>query len=416
MDKAKPFTISKRQVWEAYKRVKANQGAAGVDGQSIVGFEEDLENNLYKLWNRLASGSYFPPPVRRVEIPKEDGRETRPLGIPTVSDRVAQAVAKAYLEPEVETHFHPDSYGYRPGKSAIEAVGVARQRCWRYDWVLDLDIRRYFDSIDHELLMRAVRRHTDCNWVLLYIERWLKAPVQWEDGTLEPREQGTPQGSVISPLLANLFLHYAFDTWMRRNYPHIPFERFADDAICHCESEVQAKALRAALERRLVDRGLELHPQKTKIVYCKDDDRRGNYPEEKFDFLGYTFRPRRSKNRWGKYFVNFSPGVSNAATKAIRRAVRRWRLGCRVDKRIDDLARMLNPIIRGWLNYYTRYYKSALYPTLQHLDRHLARWAMRKYKRLRRHRRRAEQWLRRVVRRQPSLFAHWRVLHAVAGR
>jgi RNA-directed DNA polymerase len=416
LDKAKPFAISKRQVWEAYKRVKANQGAAGVDGQSIAGFEEDLENNLYKLWNRLASGSYFPPSVRRVEIPKGEGRGTRPLGIPTVSDRVAQAVAKAYLEPEVETHFHPDSYGYRPGKSAIEAVGVARQRCWRYDWVLDLDIRRYFDSIDHELLMRAVRRHTDCNWVLLYIERWLKAPVRLEDGTLEPREQGTPQGSVISPLLANLFLHYAFDTWMRMNYPHIPFERFADDAICHCESEAQAKALRAALERRLVDCGLELHPQKTKIVYCKDDDRRGNYPEEKFDFLGYTFRPRRSKNRWGKYFVNFSPGVSNAATKAIRRAVRRWRLGCRVDKRIDDLARMFNPIIRGWLNYYTRYYQSALYPTLQHLDRHLARWAMGKYKRLRRHRRRAEQWLRRVARRQPSLFAHWRVLHAVAGR
>ncbi|MGH8565539.1 MAG: group II intron reverse transcriptase/maturase [Gammaproteobacteria bacterium] len=381
----------------------------GVDGQSIAEFEEDLENNLYKLWNRLASGSYFPPPVRRVEIPKGGGRGRRPLGIPTVSDRVAQAVAKAYLEPEVETHFHPDSYGYRPGKSAIEAVGVARQRCWRYDWVLDLDIRRYFDSIDHELLMRAVRRHTDCNWVLLYIERWLKAPVQWEDGTLEPREQGTPQGSVISPLLANLFLHYAFDTWMRRNYPHIPFERFADDAICHCESE-------AALERRLVDCGLELHPQKTKIVYCKDDDRRGNYPEEKFDFLDYTFRPRRSKNRWGKYFVNFSPRVSNAATKAIHRAVRRWRLGCRVDKRIDDLVRMFNPIIRGWLNYYTRYYKSALYPILQHLDRHLARWAMRKYKRLRRHRRRAEQWLRRVVRRQPSLFAHRRVLHAAAGR
>jgi group II intron reverse transcriptase/maturase len=241
VDKAKPFDISKRQVWEAYKRVKANQGAAGVDGQSIAEFEEDLENNLYKLWNRMASGSYFPPPVRRVEIPKGDGSGTRPLGIPTVSDRVAQAVVKAYLEPEVERHFHPDSYGYRPGKSALEAVGVARQRCWRYNWVLDLDIRRYFDSIDHTLLMRAVRKHTDCNWVLLYIDRWLKAPVQLENGTLAPREQGTPQGSVRSPLLANLFLHDAFEKWMQRHYPHIPFERFADEAICHCASEAQAQ-------------------------------------------------------------------------------------------------------------------------------------------------------------------------------
>jgi group II intron reverse transcriptase/maturase len=396
--------------------VKATQGAAGVDGQSIAEFEEDLANNLYKLWNRMASGSYFPPPVRRVDIPKGDGSGTRPLGIPTVSDRVAQAVVKAYLEPEVERHFHPDSYGYRPGKSALEAVGVARQRCWCYDWVLDLDIRRYFDSIDHGRLRRAVRKHTDCPWVLLYIERWLKAPGQLEDGTLEPREQGTPPGSVISPLLANLFLHYACDMWMQRYYPHIPFERFADDAICHCTNEAQAQELRGALERRFTDCGLALHPQKTKIVYCKDDDRRGTSLEEHFDFLGYTFRPRRSKNRWGKYFINFSPGVSNAATKAIRQAIRRWQLRCRVDKRIDDLARMFNPIIQGWLNYYTRYYQSALYPTLQHLDRQLARWAMAKYKRLRRHRRRAEQWLRRVARRQPGLFAPWRRLHAGAER
>jgi RNA-directed DNA polymerase len=286
VDKAKPFDISKRQVWEAYKRVKANQGAAGVDGQSITEFAEDLENNLYTRWNRMASGSYLPPPVRRVEIPKGDGSGTRPLGIPTVSDRVAQAVAKAYLEPEVEPHFHPDSYGYRPGKSAREVVGVARQRCWRDDWGLDLDIRRYFDSIDHTLLMRAVRKHTDCSWVLLYIERWLKAPTQLEDGTLEPREQGTPQGSVVSPRLANLFLHYAFDMWMQRHYPHIPFERFADEASCHCASETQAQELRAALARRFADWGLELHPQKTKIVYGKDDDRRGTYSDEKFDFLG----------------------------------------------------------------------------------------------------------------------------------
>ena len=416
MCKAKPFCIPKRLVWEAYKRVKANRGAAGVDEQSIAEFEEDLENNLYKLWNRMSSGSYFPPPVKRVEIKKRDGG-TRPLGIPTVSDRIAQGVVKGYLEPELEKHFHPDSYGYRPGKSALEAVGVTRRRCWRQDWVLDLDIRAFFDSIGHNLLMRAVRKHTDCSWVLLHTERWLKAPVQLTDGTLEPRQKGTPQGSVISPLLANLFLHYAFDRWMAKHHPYIRFERFADDIICHCCSEAQAQWLLRLLKRRFTECGLELHPRKTKVVYCKDDDRRGHYPNEKFDFLGYAFRPRRSKNRWGKYFVNFSPGVSNAATKEIRQAIKSWRLDCRIDKRVDDLARMFNPIIRGWITYYGRYYKSALYPTLRYLDQRLARWAMAKYKRLRRHRRRSEHWIRRIAGRDPGLFAHWRLLHrAAAGR
>lgn len=417
MDKAKPFDISKRQVWEAYKRVKANQGAAGVDGQSIAAFEEDLENNLYRLWNRLASGSYFPSPVRRVDISKGDGRAgTRPLGIPTVSDRVAQAVVKAYLEPVVEKYFHPDSYGYQRGKSAIDAVGVARKRCWRYDWVLDLDIRSFFDSIDRDLLMRAVGKHSYCPWVLLYIERWLNAPVQLADGTLETRKRGTPQGAVISPLLANLFLHYAFDVWMQRNYPHIPFERYADDAICHCHTEAEAQALRAALERRFAECQLELHPQKTKIVYCKDDDRRGDYPETKFDFLGYTFCPRRSKNRWGKHFINFSPAVSNQAGTLMRRTMRRWRLHLRSDKSLEDLARMFNPVIRGWINYFRHFYKSALYPTLRHLDNILARWATRKFKRLRRHHRRAEHWVARIARRQPGLFAHWPLLQSVAGQ
>jgi RNA-directed DNA polymerase len=410
LDQAKSWSIPKRFVWEAYKRVKANRGAAGVDDQSIEEFEADLKNNLYKLWNRMSSGSYFPPPVKRVQIDKRDGGK-RPLGIPTVSDRIAQAVVKGYLEPELEKHFHPDSYGYRHGKSALEAVGVARQRCWRHAWVLDLDIRAYFDSIPHELLLRAVRKHTNCAWVLLYIERWLKAPVQLEDGTLEPREKGSPQGSVISPLLANLFLHWAFDRWMVRHHPEMPFERFADDILCHCDTERQARILRGELEKRFAECGLELHPDKTRIVYCKDDDRRGTYAHEKFDFLGYTFRARRSKNRWGKYFVNFSPGVSNAATKAIRDAIRCWQLRCRADKWIDDLARMFNPIIRGWINYYGRYYKSALYPTLRHLDRRLAHWAMAKYKRLRRHRRRAEHWIREVASRDPALFAHWPLLH-----
>jgi RNA-directed DNA polymerase len=350
LDKAKPLCISNRQVWEAYKRVKANRGAAGVDDQSIERFDEDLENNLYKLWNRMSSGSYFPPPVKRVEINKRDGG-TRPVGVPTVSDRIAQAVVKAYREPEVERHVHPDSYGYRPGKSALEAVGVARERCWRYAWVLDLDIRAFFDTLPHDLLLRAVRKHTDCHWVLLYIERWLKAPVQLEDGTVEPREKGTPQGSVISPLLSNLFLHYAFDQWMAKHPPEIPFERFADDILGHCQSEAQATRLRGVLEQRFTPCGRELHPEKTRIVSGKDDDRRGHYPNEQFDFRGYPFRPRRSKKRWGKYLVNFSPGVSNAAAKALRQSIQDWRLDCRIDKRVDDLARMFNPLIRGWINY-----------------------------------------------------------------
>ena len=415
MDKAKSWSIPKRWVWEAYERVKANRGVAGVDNQSIEEFEADLKNNLYKLWNRMSSGSYLPPPVKRVQIDKRDGGK-RLLGIPTVSDRIAQAVVKGYLEPELENHFHPDSYGYRPGKSALDAVGVARKRCWRYDWALDLDIRAFFDSISHELLLKAVRKHTKCGWVLLYIERWLTAPVQLEDGTLEPREKGSPQGSVISPLLSNLFLHYTFDRWMAKHHPEVPFERFADDILCHCDSEQQARTLKEKLEGRFAECGLELHPEKTKIVYCKDDDRRGHYSIEKFDFLGYGFQARRSKNRFGKCFVNFSPGVSNKATKAIRQRLRDWQLGCRIDRWIDDLVRMFNPVIRGWLNYYGRYYKSALYRTLRYLDRLLARWAMAKYKHLRRHRRRALHWVRAVITRDPRLFAHWPVLHRGGDR
>ncbi len=415
MEQAKPFCITKRQVWEAYKRVKANKGAAGVDGQTLDAFEQDLEGNLYKLWNRLASGSYFPPPVLRVEIPKGDGR-MRPLGIPTVADRIAQTVVKQYLEPELEKHFHPDSYGYRPGKSALDAVGMTRKRCWQSDWVLDLDIKGFFDNLDHELTMRAVRTHTEESWVLLYIERWLKAPIELQDGTQQWPEKGTPQGGVASPLLANLFLHYAFDKWMEREYPGIPFERYADDAVCHCKSEAQAVALKQALQARMTEVGLELHPEKTRIVYCQDDDRREDYPHIAFDFLGYTFRPRRSKNRWGKHFINFSPAISNKAAKGIRQRSRRWCWPLRSDKSLEDLSRMFNPIIQGWINYYGRYYKSALYPTLLQLDRRLVRWATRKYKRLRGHRRRAEQWLHRIAKRQPELFAHWRLLHATAGR
>jgi RNA-directed DNA polymerase len=415
MDRAKPFCIPKRAVWEAYKRVRANHGAAGVDGQTVAEFEEDLKGNLYQLWNRMSSGSYIAPPVRRVEIPKDNGSGIRLLGIPSVADRVAQTVVKDYLEPILDACFHVDSYGYRPMKSAKDALAMARARCWRYDWVLELDIRAFFDNLSHELLLRALRRHTDCKWALLYVERWLKAPVQLADGSLEPRDKGTPQGGVVSPLLSNLFLHYVFDQWMQKHYPDIPFERYADDGICHCKTLAQAQELRAALERRFAECHLELHPQKTRVVYCKDDDRRGTYPDHSFDFLGYTFRPRRSKNRWGKFFISFTPAVSNKAAKAMRTQLRSWALHNRSDKSLEDLARMFNPVVQGWINYYARFYKSALYPTLRHVDQVLARWAERKYKKLHGHLRRARHWLARVARTRPRLFAHWKLVQPTVG-
>jgi len=409
VNKAKPFRISKRAVWEAYKRVRANKGAAGVDSESIEDFEKNLKNNLYKIWNRMSSGTYFPPPVRRVVIPKKDGGE-RCLGIPTVSDRTAQMVVKMYLEPLVEPHFHPDSYGYRPGKSAIDAVGVARKRCWQYNWVIDLDIKGFFDNLDHSLVMRAIRKYTNCRWIILYIERWLKAPAQLEDGTLVERNKGTPQGGVASPLIANIFLHLAFDEWMRKTHSDILFERYADDVIAHCKTEAQAQLVKRSIEKRLIKCKLELHPEKTKTVYCKDDRRRERHSHEKFDFLGYTFRPRRAKNRWGKYFIGFTPAVSNKAKKTMSQKMRRWRLHLRSDKSLDDLAKMVNPVTRGWINYYGKYYKSALHPVLRHLNRTLGRWATRKYKRLKRHRRRADHWLGGIARRDPYLFAHWHLL------
>ncbi len=415
MSKARPFSISKRVVFEAYKRVRANQGAAGVDEESIADFEKDLKSNLYKIWNRMSSGSYFPPAVRLVEIAKKDGGQ-RKLGVPTVSDRIAQMVAKMYFEPQVDKYFHPDSYGYRPGKSAIEAVGVARKRCWRYNWVVDLDIKGFFDNIDHGLLMRAACKHTDNKWLLLYIERWLKAPVQVEDGTLVSREKGSPQGSVISPLLANLFLHYAFDEWMRRNYDNIPFERYADDILVHCKSEEQAKWMKTVIKERLKQCGLELHPEKTKIVYCKDLFRKRDYPNEKFDFLGYTFRPRLSKDRYGRFFVSFLPAVSTGAAKSMRRTISSWRIHRMSDKSIKDLANIFNPVIRGWINYYGQFYKSALYPILNQLNGSLQRWAMRKYKKLHRCRRRAFYWLGRIAKQRSYLFAHWQLMRQSAGR
>jgi RNA-directed DNA polymerase len=411
MTGAKSFTIEKSEVWGAFKRVKANQGAAGVDGQTLERFEDRLGSELYKLWNRMSSGSYMPPPVRRVMIPKADGGQ-RPLGIPTVSDRIAQEVVRRYLEPLLEPVFHKDSYGYRPGRSAIDAIRTARQRCWRYDWVLDMDIKGFSDTIDHELLLRAVRHHTDCTWVLLYIERWLKAPVMREDGTLVAPDRGTPQGGVISPLLANLFLHYAFDQWMDRENPDVPFERYADDIICHCRTEGEARALRKQVQTRLCECGLALHPQKTKIVYCKDTNRKGQYPTVAFDFLGYRFQPRLAVWRGGLFGVSYLPAASPKALKTFRRRVRNWGLQRRSDKGLIDLARMFNRKIEGWIGYFRCFYKSALYPTLRLIDAHLHRWVMRKFKRFKQQPRQARLWLARIAKSTPGLFAHWSLLYA----
>ncbi len=403
----KPFEIPKRLVLQAWRLVRANRGASGVDEESLELFERDLKKNLYRIWNRMSSGSYFPAPVKEVMIPKKSGGQ-RPLGIPTVSDRVAQTVVKLVLEPELEPHFHEDSYGYRPGRSAHQAIAITRKRCWWHDWVLEFDIRGMFDNIDHALLMKALRHHTTCSWVLLYIERWLTAPVQQKDGVLRPRTKGTPQGGIVSPILANLFLHYGFDRWMTTHFPRLPFCRYADDGLVHCRSLKQAKYVRELLAQRLKECGLELHPDKTRIVYCKDLHRREEYEHIQFDFLGYNFRPRRSFDKHGRVFTNFTPAMSPNAAKAARQDIRSWRLQLKSDKSIEDLSRMFNPVIAGWVNYYCRFYGSVFNAVSRHINRAIARWAMRKFKSLRGHKLRAIEWVQRIAQQQSHLFAHWR--------
>lgn len=409
MSKPRQFAISEVVVEEAYHRVKANKGAAGVDGETIEEFERDLEGNLYKLWNRMSSGSYFPPPVRAVEIPKPGGRGVRVLGVPTIADRVAQTVAAMYLEPKVEPIFHPDSYGYRPGRSAKQAVGRCRERCWKTDWVIDLDIKAFFDTIPHSLIMRAVRHHTDLKWILLYVQRWLEAPMQREDGSLVARDRGSPQGSAISPLLANLFMHYAFDKWMQREFPGVAFERYCDDVVVHCVSKAQAEFVKAAIGRRLEECGLEMHPEKTRIVYCKDGKRRGSHEPKRFVFLGYEFRARSTRTKDGRRFEGFNPAISPEESKRIRQEMRDWHLNRAVGQTLTEMAQWVNPRVRGWINYYGAFYRSELSASLRSLNEHLARWAQRKYKRLRGRPGRTYRFLSRVAEREPDLFAHWTI-------
>lgn len=392
---------------QAFKLVKENNGAAGVDRQSIVEFEENLKDNLYKIWNRMSSGTYFPPPVKAVPIPKKSGGE-RILGVPSVTDRVAQMVVKLIFEPCVEPRFLPDSYGYRPKKSALDAVGVTRTRCWKYDWVVEFDIKGLFDNIDHDLLMKAVRKHTENKLVLLYIERWLKTPMQLSDGSLQEKTKGVMQGGVISPVLSNLFLHYVFDLWMTKQYPNLPWCRYADDGLVHCKTEQQAKQMFEALSKRFEECLLEMHPTKSKIVYCKDDNRRDDYPNTQFTFLGYDFRRRSAKNtKQNKMFLSFSAAVSQSAKKSMRAKTKEIMKNMGTYKSLNEVADQLNPILRGWINYYGKYHKTALRSVFRHFNLSLIRWMMRKFKRFKGHKARTALFLVGLLEKEPELFAHW---------
>jgi len=416
LEKTKPFNIPKKLFVQAYKLVRANAGAAGVDQESLEDFGRNLKDNLYKLWNRMSSGSYFPPPVKAVPIPKKSGGE-RILGVPTVSDRIAQMVVKLTFEPCVEPHFLPDSYGYRPNKSALDAVGVTRKRCWQYDWLLEYDIRGLFDNLDHQLLMKAVQKHTDNKWVLLYIERWLVTPMQLPDGNLQEKTKGVMQGGVMSPVLSNLFLHYVFDVWMKRHHPTIPWCRYADDGLAHCNTEKEAQKLLTELSNRFKECGLEMHPNKTKIVYCKDGKRKQEYPNNSFEFLGYEFKARECRNMQdNSIFISFTPGVSKTALKSMRAKIRQSNVRNRSDLKLQDIAIWYNPILQGWFNYYGKYNKSALDPLWRHFNKMLVAWAMRKYKLLKRRRGAAALFLEGLSEKQCSLFVHWRfgVRHAFA--
>jgi RNA-directed DNA polymerase len=409
MKGAKSFKISKQLVMKAYERVKANKGAAGIDNVSIAEFEKELKGNLYKIWNRICSGCYLPPPVKLVEIPKSNGGK-RPLGIPTVADRVAQMVVVMAIEPQIEPHFHDDSYAYRKNRSALQAIAVAKQRCRKYPWVVDLDISQFFDSIDHAMLLKALQKHTDCKWALLYIRRWLVVPYEHKDGTQVPRDKGVPQGSVIGPILANLFLHYAFDEWMKRNYPHNPFERYADDCICHCTNRIQAEEVREAIRVRLQACKLELNEEKTHIVYCKDSNRKQVYENIQFDFLGYTFRPRVVKSQIGVVFTGFNPAISNRAKKRICDTIREWHPGhwTLASLTLEEIAREINPVIQGWINYYGAFYPSELKEHLRHVDQRLVSWVRMKFKRFKRRQRASTHFLGGIAAKQPELFAHWK--------
>ena len=397
-------------IWEAYKKVRANKGSAGVDSISMEEFDANRSKHLYKLWNRMASGSYFPPMVKQVEIPKKDGN-VRKLGIPTISDRVGQMVVKMYIEPRLEKVFSSNSYGYRPHRNAHQALTAVRTNCWKTDWVIDLDIKGFFDNINHGKLMLAVERHVPENWVKLYIARWLASPVLTKKGEIiKNKGKGTPQGGVISPLLANLFLHYGFDKWLEQTDTTVNYTRYADDVIVHCRNQQHAEQTLTAIRNRMAQIGLELHPEKTKIVYCKDYRRQQKYPVVKFDFLGYSFQPRTSKSKKTKgLFLGFDCAISISSKKRIADKLGELKVHRMTFKSIVGIAQHLNPMIRGWIRYYGKFRISKLHKVFKLLNNRLVRWARKRYKRYKTSIKRAYQWFTRVQEQFPNLFDHWQM-------
>lgn len=408
MEGTKSVPVTQAMVWEAFRKVKANNGKAGIDGQSLSDFEKKLEDNLYKLWNRLSSGSYFPPHVKEVEIPKKDGK-MRKLGIPTIGDRIAQTVVKDYLGPEIDKVFHNSSYGYRPRRSAHGALEEARRNCWQYDWVIDLDIKGFFDNIDHELMLRALAKHTDQKWVLMYVRRWLETRIEKTNGEVIRKEgKGTPQGGVISPLLSNLFLHYAFDMWFSREYQQLKFVRYADDIIVFARTKEEAEKVLQAIDNRMQECKLEIHPEKTKIVYCKDYRRDGDHDVISFDFLGYTFQPRPTRSkREENFFLGFDCSISRKARKKIVAEIRSTKLHRWSNAEVKDIAEMLNPRLRGWINYYGKFRPREMYGIFRRLNLRLVKWLLNRYKSLRNRVRDGYAALKRLQKQQPKLFAHW---------
>jgi len=408
-NETKSVPISKEQIWLAYKKVKSNQGGAGVDQISMEEFDANRSKHLYKLWNRLASGSYFPPPVKEVEIPKKDGK-VRKLGIPTIEDRVAQMVVKDYLEARFEKIFSPNSYGYRPDKSAHQALEKVRQNCRRTDWVIDLDIKGFFDNIDHDRLMLAVQKHVPEKWCLLYIQRWLTMPVQTKSGELIQKQgKGTPQGGVISPLLANLFLHYAMDKWLEQYHPKVEFVRYADDAILHCRTKAEAEQTLKVLDERMKVCGLELHPEKTKLVYCRDYRRQESFETVKLDFLGYSFQPRSTKSKQtGKLFLGFDCAISISSKKRIADKLEELEIHRLNFNSIVGVALYLEPFIRGWINYYGKFRITELNPVFLLLRQRIVWWARKRYKRYKTNMNKAYRWLDKVKKQFPNLFYQWR--------
>ena len=404
----KSLPISKRMVYNSYLKVIAKDGSAGIDKQSIEMFNENLSKNLYKIWNRMTSGSYFPPPVRTVFIPKKQGGK-RPLGIPTVSDRIAQGVVKDYLEPTLEAIFHTSSFGYRPGRSAHDALRQCRDNCIKYAWVIDVDKKGFFDNLSHEIMMQLLQMHTTEKWVLMYAERWLKAGVEQEDGSIIARTKGTPQGGVASPLFANIYLHHAFDKWMDETHPHNPFERYADDIVIHCSSKDEAEQLLVKLKERMQQYELELHPDKTKIVYCKNYLRNDKHDKNSFTFLSYSFQPRTMKDKFGRKhrLLAFNAAISQKAKTSIRTKMRevlrtRWS-----DKSLEWFAEILNPKIRGWINYYTRFNRYEAYEVFYYLNERIRKWIANTYKI--RGGRKVKAKYQTIQALNPEMFYHWKL-------